>query len=155
MWANPERWTPEIVAAAHAKGRRILVSVPLMALTHQIYEVPDTAYLMDEVCRDLDGGPAEVSWYYWDAKPVYSLCIHSPKVRTYLVDCLRGAMAAGVDVVNVDEIQTSVGLMNRRPKGSGLSQMPRGLGRHPRRCAGPAHDRARRRPSPRLAARRP
>jgi hypothetical protein len=120
MWADPDRWTADNVAAAHAKGRRILVSVPLMALTHQVYEIPETAYLMDEVCRDLDGGLAEVGWYYWDAKPVYSLCIHSPKVRTYLVDRLRGAMAAGVDVVNVDEIQTSVGLMNRQPKGSGF-----------------------------------
>jgi hypothetical protein len=120
MWADPDHWTAENVAAAHAKGRRILVSVPLMALTHQVYEIPETAYLMDEVCRDLDGGLAEVGWYYWDAKLVYSLCIHSPKVRTYLVDRLRGAMAAGVDVVNVDEIQTSVGLMNRLPKGSGF-----------------------------------
>jgi hypothetical protein len=120
MWADPDGWTAERVAAAHANRRRILVSVPLMALTHQVYERAETAYLMDEVCRDIDGGLAEVGWYYWDAKPVYSLCIHSPKVRTYLVDRLRGPMAAGVDVVNVDEIQTSVGLMNRQPKGSGF-----------------------------------
>jgi hypothetical protein len=120
MWADPDRWTPDGVAEAHAKGRRILVSVPLIALTHQVYEREGRGYLMDEVCRDIDGGLAEVEWYYWDAKPVYSLCIHSPVVRTYLVDRLRGAIAAGIDLVNVDEVQTSVGLMSRKPKGSGF-----------------------------------
>jgi hypothetical protein len=120
MWADPDRWTPDRVEAAHAEGRRILVSVPLIALTHEVYEAPDTAYLMDEVCRDIRGNPAEVEWYYWDAKPVYSLCVHSPVLRRYLVDRLRPAIAAGVDVVNVDEINTSVGLMTREPKGSGF-----------------------------------
>lgn len=120
MWANPDRWTPELVAEAHARGRRILVSVPLIALTHQVYERPEEAFLVDEVCRDLEGGRSEVEWYYWDAKPVYALCVHSPVVRAYLVDRLRGAIEAGVDVVNVDEINTSVGLMTRKPKGSGF-----------------------------------
>lgn len=120
MWADPEDWTPETVAAAHAKGRRILVSVPLIALTHQVYEREAFGYLMDEVCRDIDGGLAEVEWYYWDAKPVYALCIHSPVVRTYLVDRLRGAMESGADLVNADEIQTNIGLLTRKPKGSGF-----------------------------------
>jgi hypothetical protein len=120
MWASPDGWTPDRVAAAHERGRRILVSVPLIALTHQVYEQPDGAPLMDEVCRDLDGGLAEVEWYYWDAKPVYALCVHSQGVRDYLVERLRGAIEAGVDVVNVDEINTSVGLMTRQPRGSGF-----------------------------------
>ena len=119
MWADPGGWTTERVAAAHARGRRILVSVPLIALTHDVYERDELAYLKDEICRDIHGGLAEVEWYYWDAKPVFALCIHSPVVRAYLVDRLRGAIEAGVDVVNVDEINTSVGLMTRQPKGSG------------------------------------
>ncbi len=123
MWARPDGWTPAAVEAAHAKGRRILVSVPLIALTHQVYEDPNRRHLLDEVCRDVNGDPAEVEWYYWDAKPVWSLCIHSPVLRAYLVDTLREAIAAGVDVVNVDEINTSVGLMTNRPKGSGFCRL--------------------------------
>jgi hypothetical protein len=120
MWADPERSSPETVADAHRKGQRALFSVPMIALTPRVYEETETARLLDEVCRDVDGGSAECGWYYWEAKPVYSVCIYSDTFRDYLMDRCRASVDLGMDVVNLDEIMTSVGLMNREPRGSGF-----------------------------------
>ena len=82
MWADPERSSPESVEEAHGKGKRTLFSVPMIALTPKVYEEPGTAHLLDEVCRDVEGGSAECGWYYWESKPVYSVCIYSDAFRT-------------------------------------------------------------------------
>jgi hypothetical protein len=120
MWDSPTRWTKDTVQQAHAEGRRVLVSVPLIALTHQAYEKEEERYILSEVCRDISGNEAEVKWYYWDSKPVYSICIYSRLFRDYLLAKIRKAIEAGVDVISVDEIQTSIGLMSRRAKDSGF-----------------------------------
>jgi hypothetical protein len=75
---------------------------------------------MDEVCRDIFGNEAEVKWYYWDSKPVYAMCLYSRVFRDYLLAKIRKAIDAGVDVLNVDEIQTSIGLMSRERRDPGF-----------------------------------
>jgi hypothetical protein len=120
MWADPERRRAEEVARAHDEGRRVLFSVPMIALTPRVYEAVTAAYLLDEVCHDIDGASSECDWYYWEAKPVYSVCIYSDIFRRYLLDRCRDGIDRGMDVVNLDEIMTSVGLMNREPGGSGF-----------------------------------
>ncbi len=141
MWDDPARWNRSAVEQAHREGRRVLVSVPLIALTSRYYERDDERYLLDEACRDILGNPAEVKWYYWDPKPVYSMCIYSRTFRDYLLEKCRTAAAAGVDVVNLDEINTSIGLMSRGPKGSGFC--PRCLERYCQYLEGDAAARGR------------
>src|SRR5438132_391413 len=58
MWADPERWSREEGASVHKQGGRALFSVPMIALTPRTYEQPVAAYLLDEVCRDVEGEPA-------------------------------------------------------------------------------------------------
>ena len=120
MWAAPERSSPETVAESHRLGRRTLFSVPMIALTPAVYEEPGTAHLLDEVCRDVRGGAAECDWYYWESRPVYSICIYSDPFRDYLMRRCEAGIDVGMDVVNLDEIMTSVGLMNLEPRGSGF-----------------------------------
>jgi hypothetical protein len=120
MWADPDRWGKAEVEQAHAEGRRVLVSVPLIALTHGAYEQEENRYLMSEVCRDVFGNEAEVKWYYWDSKPVYAMCLYSRVFRDYLLAKIQKAIETGADVVNVDEIQTSIGLMSREEKDPGF-----------------------------------
>jgi hypothetical protein len=120
MWADPERSSPESVAEAHRKGQRTLFSVPMIALTPKVYEEAASASLLDEVCRDVQGGSAECGWYYWESKPVYSVCIYSDAFREYLMQRCRAGVDLGMDVVNLDEVMTSIGLMNREPRGSGF-----------------------------------
>ncbi|MHC5034322.1 MAG: hypothetical protein ACYTFZ_04740 [Planctomycetota bacterium] len=120
MWDSPARWDRARVADAHAEGRRVLASVPLIALTASVYEQEENHYLVSEACRDIFGNRAEVKWYYWDPKPVYSMCLYSEVFRDYLLAKCRSAASAGVDVLNVDEINTSIGLMSREPGGSGF-----------------------------------
>jgi hypothetical protein len=133
MWADPERLPADDVAAAHEKGQRVLFSVPMIALVPRVYEATPT--LLDEVCRDVAGDPAECDWYYWESKPVYAACIYSETFRRYLFDrCVEG-IDRGMDVVNLDEIMTSVGLMNRDPRGSGFC--PRCLEAFRRHLLGP------------------
>lgn len=120
MWHAPEARSAEDVATAQAKGQRVLFSVPMIALVPQVYEVDELAYLLDEVCADIDGGEAHVDWYYWEPKPVYSVCIYSEPFRRYLLDRCKEGVDRGMDLVNLDEINTSIGLMTRRPRGSGF-----------------------------------
>lgn len=120
MWASPRAQTVESVAAAHQDGRRILFSVPMIALTPKIYNDPSCAPLIGEVCRDIDNRPAEVGWYYWENEPVLSACIFSEDFRSYLRDLCRRGIEVGADVVNLDEINTSIGLINREAGGSGF-----------------------------------
>jgi hypothetical protein len=120
MWADPELSSPGSVEEAHGKGQRALFSVPMIALTPRVYEEPATAYLLDEVCRDVEGGSAECGWYYWESKPVYSVCIYSDAFRAYLMERCEAGVDLGMDVVNLDEVMTSIGLMNREPRGSGF-----------------------------------
>ncbi|MGH2681054.1 MAG: hypothetical protein ACRDG8_11340 [Actinomycetota bacterium] len=120
MWADPERSSPESVEEAHLKGQRTLFSVPMIALTPRVYEDPAAAYLLNEVCRDIEDGSAECGWYYWESKPVYSVCIYSDAFRAYLMERCEAGVDIGMDVVNLDEIMTSVGLMNRESRGSGF-----------------------------------
>jgi hypothetical protein len=120
MWADPERRTADEVARAHDKGERVLFSVPMIALTPKTYEAEEAAFLLDEVCRDVDGGSSECDWYYWESKPVYAACIYSDAFRGYLMDRCREGVSRGIDVVNLDEIMTGIGLMNRKPGGSGF-----------------------------------
>lgn len=118
MWADPERLRADDVASAHQAGRRVLFSVPMIALTPGVYGA--AAPLLDEVCRDVAGEPSECGWYYWESKPVYAACIYSDAFRRYLFDRCAQGIDRGMDVVNLDEIMTSVGLMNRDPRGSGF-----------------------------------
>jgi hypothetical protein len=120
MWADPERRSPDEVAADHRHGRRALFSVPIIALTPRTYEQPEAAHLLDEVCRDVDGEQAECDWYYWESKPVFAGCIYSDVFRAYLLDRCKRGVDRGMDVVNLDEIMTSVGLMTLAPRGSGF-----------------------------------
>jgi hypothetical protein len=118
MWADPK--TAAEIEEEHRKGRRVLFSVPLIALTPHVYERESTRYLLDETCRDIHGEASEVDWYYWEDKPVYAACIYSEVFRGYLLQICRGAAAAGHDVVNLDEINTSIGLIDRDPGGCGF-----------------------------------
>ncbi len=120
MCASPERYPAQVVAEAHTQGKRVLFSVPLIALTPQVYEQDEHRHLIEEACRDIEGNPSLVPWYYWEKKPVYSMCIYSEPFRDYLLDRCRDGINRGMDVVNLDEINTSVGLMNRKPGGSGF-----------------------------------
>jgi hypothetical protein len=120
MWADPGRRTANEVAQAHRNGERVLFSVPMIALTPNTYEAEVAAHLLDEVCRDVDGGSSECDWYYWESKPVYAACIYSDAFRGYLMDRCREGVDRGNDVVNLDEIMTGIGLMNRKPGGSGF-----------------------------------
>src|SRR5215475_11153099 len=118
MWADPEAMASDDVSLAHQAGRRVLFSVPMIALIPRVYEA--AAWLLDEVCRDVTDEPAECDWYYWESKPVYAACIYSDVFRRYLFDrCVLG-IERGMDVVNLDEIMTSIGLMNRDARGSGF-----------------------------------
>jgi hypothetical protein len=118
MWADPEGMTANDVVLAHQAGRRVLFSVPMIALIPRVYEAD--AWLLDEVCRDVTGEAAECDWYYWESRPVYAACIYSDAFRRYLFErCILG-IERGMDVVNLDEIMTSVGLMNRNAAGSGF-----------------------------------
>ncbi len=117
MWANPETGA---IDKAHARGCQVLFSVPLIALTPKVYDLPEHGHLIDEACRDINGNPSLVPWYYWESKPVYSMCFYSATFRRYLLDRCKAGIKRGMDVVNLDEINTSIGLMNRRPGGSGF-----------------------------------
>lgn len=120
MWADPELHPAAEVAGTHEHGRRALFSVPMIALTPNVYEAATAAHLLDEVCRDIEGERAECDWYYWETKPVFAACIYSEPFRRYLLDRCKDGVDRGMDVVNLDEIMTSVGLMNRDPHGSGF-----------------------------------
>jgi hypothetical protein len=120
MWADPLRFSAEDVAERHANGERILFSVPMIALVPRAYEAAETSFLLDEVCADIDGGPAECDWYYWESKPVYAACIYSDVFRRHLMERCREGVRRGMDVVNLDEIMTSIGLIDRDPGGTGF-----------------------------------
>jgi hypothetical protein len=120
MWADPERSSSDAVMEAHRSGRRALFSVPMLALTPRVYEKSSYSSLLEEVCRDIGGGNAVADWYWWESRPVYSACIYSDEFRRYLLDRCKAGIDRGMDVVNLDEIMTSVGLMSREPGGSGF-----------------------------------
>jgi hypothetical protein len=120
MWASPEFGERDEVADRHRRGERVLFSVPLIALVPRVYEDPATANLLDEVCHDVGGRDSECGWYYWERKPVYAVCIYSDAFRRYLLDRCTVGVDQGMDVVNLDEIMTSVGLMNRDARGTGF-----------------------------------
>jgi hypothetical protein len=120
MWASPELGSSDEVADLHARGRRVLFSVPLIALVPREYERPDRAFLLDEVCRDVDGRESECDWYYWETKPVYAACVYSDVFRRHLLEHCRHGVDLGMDAVNLDEIMTSIGLMDREPGGTGF-----------------------------------
>jgi len=120
MWASAENRSPEEVARSHEGGRRVLFSVPLIALTQGVYGSDAGRHLLEEVCRDVEGGPSRVGWYYWEPEPVYSACIYSPVFRRYLLDRCQDGIDRGMDAVNLDEINTCIGLMNRNAGGSGF-----------------------------------
>jgi len=120
MWADPLRYTADEVAARHANGERILFSVPMIALVPREYESDETSHLLDEVCADVGGAPAECDWYYWESKPVYAACIYSDVFRRHLMERCREGVRRGMDVVNLDEIMTSIGLIDRDPGGTGF-----------------------------------
>ena len=86
----------------------------------RVYEQAGSAHLLDEVCRDVEGRPSECGWYYWERKPVYAACIYSDAFRRYLLDRCKHGVDLGMDVVNLDEVMTSVGLMNREARGTGF-----------------------------------
>lgn len=138
MWADPELQSAEEVAEAHRQGRRSLFSVPMIALTPRTYERPEAAHLLAEVCCDIDGESAECEWYYWESKPVFAACIYSDVFRRFLHDRCKLGVDRGTDVVNLDEIMTSVGLMSRAPRGSGFCT--RCLGRFRSHLGGEAGD---------------
>lgn len=120
MWAAPEQRSQSTIEEIHAKGGRVLFSVPLIALTPRIYHQPENRHLIAEACLDIEGNTSLVPWYYWEAEPVYSICFYSAPFRRYLLDRCKVGIERGMDVVNLDEINTSLGLMNRAPRGSGF-----------------------------------
>jgi len=120
MWAGPEARSDESVAHAHASGQRVLFSVPLTAVVPAVYQAGPTSHLLDEVCRDTEGNQALVPWYYWEPEPVYAACIYSPVFRRYLLRRCRQGIDRGMDVVNLDEINTNIGLMSQDVGASGF-----------------------------------
>jgi len=120
MWDDPERWDRSAVEQAHREGRRVLVDQRLMALEARFYEREENHYLLEEACRDIFGDKAEVDWYFWDPKPVYSMCFYSRTFRDYLLARYRRAVDMGVDILSLDEVQTHIALMTRNAKGSGF-----------------------------------
>ena len=56
MWASPEFGDTDLVAELHRGGRRVLFSVPLIALVPRVYEEPGFEYLLGETCRDIAVG---------------------------------------------------------------------------------------------------
>ena len=120
MWAGIEGRSAEAIAALQSSGQRVLFSVPMIALTPDVYKSDAGRHLLDEVCRDIDGEKALVSWYYWEPEPVYSTCIYSPAFMGYLLGRCQDGIDRQMDVVNLDEINTSIGLMSRRTGGSGF-----------------------------------
>jgi hypothetical protein len=120
MWGAPENHTAEDVREAHRRGRRVLFSVPMVALAPAVWGDPRTAFLLEEVCQDIGGRPSECGWYYWERRPVYAACIYSEQFRRYLFERCRRGVDLGMDAVNLDEIMTSVGLMSRDPRGTGF-----------------------------------
>jgi hypothetical protein len=120
MWADPDRFDPEDIEREHERGRRVLFSVPLIALEPRVYERDATNELVDEVCADIAGERSECDWYFWESKPVYAACIYSAPFRSYLMARCRDGVDRGTDVVNLDEIMTSVGLMGRRSRNTGF-----------------------------------
>jgi hypothetical protein len=120
MWADPTRYTADEVAERHRNGERILFSVPMIALVPREYESAELSFLLDEVCADVDGAPAECDWYYWESKPVFAACIYSDVFRRSLMERCQEGVRRGMDVVNLDEIMTSIGLIDRDPGGTGF-----------------------------------
>lgn len=120
MWASPEAGSRKVVDELHRDGRRVLFSVPLIALVPRVYEEAGNEFLLNETCRDIAGRASECDWYYWERKPVYAACIYSDEFRRYLLDRCRHGVDLGMDVVNLDEIMTSVGLMTREARGTGF-----------------------------------
>ncbi|UCC69164.1 MAG: hypothetical protein JSV79_04395 [Armatimonadota bacterium] len=120
MWDDHERWDRSAVEQAHREGRRVLIDRRLMALEAKYYEREENRHLLEETCRDVFGGKAEVDWYFWDSKPVYSMCFYSRPFRDYLLAGYRRAVDIGVDILSLDEPQTHIALMTREPKGSGF-----------------------------------
>ncbi len=120
MWVAAEARPDRSVAQAHANGQRVLFSVPLIAVVPRVYKAGPTRHLLDEVCRDIDSGRAVVPWYYWEPEPVYAACIYSPVFRRYLLDRCCAGIDRGMDVVNLDEINTSIGLMSRQAGAPGF-----------------------------------
>jgi hypothetical protein len=94
--------------------------VPLIALTPRAYEKDEYRHLLSETCRDVYGAESEVKWYYWESKPVYAICVYSRVFRDRLLAEMQKAIEAGADVISVDEIQTSIGLMSRERKDPGF-----------------------------------
>ena len=137
MWADPLRFDTDEVDSRHRSGERILFSVPMIALVPREYEAAETAFLLDEVCVDIDGGSAECDWYYWESKPVYAACIYSEVFRRHLMERCQEGVRRGMDVVNLDEIMTSIGLIDREPGGTGYCA--RCLGRFRAAQADAAH----------------
>jgi hypothetical protein len=120
MWAGPPGRQDRTVAQAHARGQRVLFSVPLIALVPSVYQTAETRHLLGEVCRDINGGQAVVPWYYWESAPVYAMCIYSPVFRRYLFDRCREGIDRQMDVVNLDEINTNIGLLSREAGAPGF-----------------------------------
>ena len=120
MWASPEFGDTDLVAELHRGGRRVLFSVPLIALVPRVYEEPGFEYLLGETCRDIAGRASGVRLVLLGAQAVYAACIYSDAFRRYLLDRCKHGVDMGMDVVNLDEIMMSVGLMNRDARGTGF-----------------------------------
>ena len=94
MWADPEGLSRDDVDDTHERGGRVLFSVPMIALTPDVYEAAPTSNLLDEVCHDVNGDRSECDWYFWESKPVFAACIYSEVFREYLLDVAATASTA-------------------------------------------------------------
>ncbi|MFB3881248.1 MAG: hypothetical protein ACE149_08285 [Armatimonadota bacterium] len=104
MWDDHERWDRAAVEQAHREGRRVLIDRRLMALEAKYYERDENRHLLGETCRDIFGGKAEVELYFWDPKPVYSMCFYSRPFRDYLLAGYRRAVDIGIDILSLDVV---------------------------------------------------
>ncbi len=120
MWDNIERWDKASVEQAHQEGRRVLIDRRLMALEAVYYEREENRHLLEETCLDIFGSKSQIDWYFWDKKPVYSMCFYSRAFRDYLLSGYRRAAEIGIDILSLDEPQTHIALMTRKEKGSGF-----------------------------------
>src|SRR5260370_28205983 len=62
MWASAENLSPETVARSHDSGRRVLFSVPLIALTPEASPPNVGRHLLGEVCQDIAGSQPQAAW---------------------------------------------------------------------------------------------
>lgn len=141
VWNVPS--DAEAVAEAHRRGRLVSLNIPILG-GDDVF-VADAAKagfdLRAAASRDLFGNIAKPEWYerVQEQRDAFVLTIQHPGYREHLRHITRFAVDSGVDLLFLDEIQTSALLVSRARGGSGFSpveiaawerSLPRGFRAH-------------------------